>query len=228
MPTSQLTQEGDLDAVNNDLNSLIAGARSEFAADFLNPVVQQRLKALLDLQGILQRQQLTQDQLRLVRDQVSALGTSSKLPAVPNSQTITPSAPVVSTPLTTAALPAQSQAQTPLQNLLNPGMLAGLIKATANQQQQPIPPPQATNIVPSVPMNTGTPQPPAADNLLAALRARGLLPGASPAPGPPVPSAFPLIVPGQTQYAPPTSVPQSSSGTDVPINVQMNTASIKM
>ena len=218
----QVLQEVDLATLNSEVDALITSARNEFAADFLNPVVQQRLKALLDLQSILQRQQLSQEQLRIVHDQVSALEVSSK-PALPTAQTIAPSVRAMSTPPMVGAPPPVQ----PLQNLFNPGMLAGLIKATANRQQ-PTPAAQVASIAPQLPMSTSKSQTPAAENLLGALRARGLLPFASAASAPSPSSAFPLIVPGQPQYAPPTSAPQPSGGPSIPMNVQMNTAAIKM
>lgn len=206
---------------------MIAAARNDFANNPLDPSVQQRLRALLDLQGILQRQELTQEQLKLVRDQVSALGPASN-PVMSNSPPI-PNVPAVPTPM---ANPAQ-----PYQHLLNQGTLAGLIKATA-ARQQPTPPPQPANILSQLPQSSNTPQPPvtsAPENpLIASLRARGLLPaGPTPsvpptAPAPPLASVFPLIVPGHVQYTPPVRTPQASNSPGFSIDVQMNTASIKM
>ena len=191
--------------------------------------MQQRLKALLDLQGILQRQELTQDQLKLVRDQVSALGPISKPPPVPSNIPATSTPPVVAPPLQTVPQP--------LQQLLNPGTLAGLIKATATRQQ-PTPPPQTTNVVPQVPANTSTPQPIAGSGpenpLIAALRARGILPSVAPVgpssvpPAPSLAPSLPLIIPGQAQYAAPAATPQVPHTSDTTVNVQMTTASIKM
>lgn len=203
--------------------------------------MQQRLKALLDLQSILQRQALTQDQLRLVRDQVSALAASPN-PLAPVPQAATPTIPVLSTPTvptppTQAALPAYQQ-------LLKPGTLAELIKATAGrQQQQPTPPPQSSALVSQMAQASSAAQPAAAASaenpLIAALRARGLL-SAVPAPVPapataPIPdlaSAFPFIVPGQVRQTPPVATLQSplnvASAANSSIQVQMSTASIKM
>ena len=194
--------------------------------------MQQRLRALLDLQGILQRQELTQEQLKLVRDQVSALGPAST-PVMSNPAPV-PNVPSISTP--SMANPAQ-----PYQHLLNQGTLAELIKATATRQQ-PTPPPQPpTSIIPQIPQSS-TPQPPvtsAAENpLIASLRARGLIPAVptpsvpptapAPAPAPSLASAFPFIVPGQIRYTPPVPPPQVPNSSDGAVNVQMNTASIKM
>lgn len=221
----------DLSALNRDIEALITTARSDFANNPLDPSVQQRLKALLDLQGILQRQELTQEQLKLVRDQVSAL---SPKPPISVSSTLPPAIPAVSTPSMTMP-PVQAISQ-PLQQLLNPGTLAELIKTTA-ARQQPTPPPQAQSILPqahssvaSQPTVTLSPENP----LITALRARGLLPPAS---APPTTSAtsssnlasvFPFIVPGQVRFTPPVPTPQVTDTSNVQINVQMNTASIKM
>lgn len=225
-PTQQ-SQEVDLAALNRDIESLIAAARGEFTNNPLDPSVQQRLKALLDLQGILQRQELTQEQLRLVRDQVSALGPK---PVLPTAQAVPP-IPAVSTPAMAAA-PAQPISQ-PFQQLLNPGTLAGLIKATA-AHQQPTPPP--ANIMSQMPTGNSTPQPAAAsipeNPLVAALRARGLLPGnsapPSTAPTPSISPAFPFIVPGQVRFTPPVPASQAMNTPENSMDVQMNTASIKI
>ncbi|KAJ6053864.1 uncharacterized protein N7446_009876 [Penicillium canescens] len=118
-------RDSDLNYLNRDLDGLIASARNDFANSPFNPACQQRLKALLDLQGILQRQQLTQEQLKLVRDQVSMLA-ATKPPSPPNATSIGPVAPPQ-----IPAPPVQPVSQ-PFQNLLNPGTLAELIKATAS------------------------------------------------------------------------------------------------
>jgi pre-mRNA cleavage complex 2 protein Pcf11 len=217
----------NLDSLNRDLDALIASARTDFANSPFNPASQQRLKALLDLQGILQRQQLTQDQLNLVRDQISALGTSNPLQNAPANGPTASVPPPVSTP------PTQSVSQ-PLQQLLNPGTLAELIKATA-VRQQPTPPPQLPNALsqmPQIPQSSSTPQPGPAgpDNpLIAALRARGLLPPASAPPSLPPSSAggpgLPFMISGQMGSTPPAQNPQTSNITS---EVPMTTASIKM
>ncbi|GIJ84175.1 hypothetical protein Asppvi_003015 [Aspergillus pseudoviridinutans] len=234
-PTPQPSQrsEVDLTALIRDIEALIAAARSDFANNPLDPSVQQRLKALLDLQGILQRQELTQEQLRLVRDQVSALTPKSTLSAP---QSVPPTIPVMPAP-SMATPPTQTLSQ-PLQQLLNPGTLAELIKATA-ARQQPTPPPQVHSILPQMPIASSTPQPaamPTTENpLIAALRARGLLPPASAPPAPTtapssnLASAFPLIVPGQVRFSTPVpTMPQASNPSSITVNVQMNTASIKI
>ena len=188
--------------------------------------IQQRLKALLDLQAILQRQQLPPDQLQLVRDQVSALGPPKSAATRPYPQANV-SIPSISTP-PTQPIP-QATPQPNLAALLNPNTLASLIQATANRQQS-TPPPAVGSIVPQIQPSV-TPQPavtPAAENpLIASLRARGLLPPVSSTGTPAAGSSFslPLLVPGQT---PPAPVPTPQNTTDITINVHMSTASIKM
>lgn len=212
----------DLETLNRDLESLVASARNEFANSPFNPVSQQRLKALLDLQNILQRQQLTQDQLKLVRDQVSALAVSSTAtPAQNPSLHAAAPAPAVAPPVSVSTPPTQSISQ-PLQQLLNPGTLAELIKATAGRQQ-PTPPPQISS-------TSNTPQPSTENPLIAALRARGLLPSSAPpslsSGTPPSGAALPFIIPGQARATPPAPTPQGSMPPSS--TVPMTTASIKM
>jgi pre-mRNA cleavage complex 2 protein Pcf11 len=174
----------------------------------------------------MQRQQLTQEQLKLVRDQVSALAPKPALPTQSAPHIPATSAPTIATP------PGAQSFSQPLQQLLNPGTLAELIKATA-ARQQPTPPPQIP-VLPQIPVSS-TPQIPtsAPENpLIAALRAKGLLPASSAPPGASIPQPnvgpFPFIVPGQVRYTPPVPTPQTVNTTNVQINVQMNTASIKM
>lgn len=213
---------------------MVASARTDFANNPFNAVSQQRLKALLDLQSILQRQQLTRDQLKLVRGQLSALAASSAAPAaqnpVPNAPTPVPAAaPLAGPPAPVSTPPTQSVSQ-PLQQLLNPGTLAELIRATA-ARQQPTPPPQIPSALPQMPQASNTMQPAAENPLIAALRSRGLLPPASAPPSlasgtPPNVGALPFIMSGQARATPPAATAQAS----MPASsvVPMNTASMKM
>lgn len=222
-PSLNHRADADLESLNRDLDALVASARLEFANSPFHQPSQQRLKALLDLQGILQKQQLTPDQMKLVRAQLSALAVPQPTPSAPPPTAAPPPPAPVSTP------PVQSTSQ-PLQQLLNPGTLAELIKATS--VQQPTPPPLPS--MPQVPSASNTP--PLADNpLIAALRSRGILPPAStpnvtPSSGtPPQQGSLPFIIPGHLQPTPPVpvvqpSVPSNTSSSQIP----MTTASIKM
>ncbi|KAI9670144.1 MAG: hypothetical protein M1817_004481 [Caeruleum heppii] len=123
---------GGIDALMGDIINLIASARLEFATNPYDSAVQQRLKALLDLQTIVQTQALPPGQLRLIKDQVAQLSRDSA-PLLPSTQ-----------PVTTPAVPQVSQAssrlQPPqhnasLQSILSPSTLAQLL-ASANAPQQ--------------------------------------------------------------------------------------------
>ncbi|KAL9041053.1 MAG: hypothetical protein Q9214_004249, partial [Letrouitia sp. 1 TL-2023] len=59
----------DLESLLRDIESLISKARNEFVASPYDTSVQNRLKALLDLQTILRSQQLPPDQMQAVRNQ---------------------------------------------------------------------------------------------------------------------------------------------------------------
>lgn len=184
--------------------------------------MQQRLKALLDLQSILQRQQLPQEQLKLIRDQVSQLAPVPKVVPQP-----TPSLPPVA-PTPPVATPPTQPVSNPsippnLQSLLNSNTLADLIKATSSRQR-PTPPPQPQQTFPAPQPSTA--QAPAApvtseNPLIASLRARGLLPPATAAPAPAAPEIphLPFILPGQSGFN------QSNTPST---NIQMTSASIRM
>ncbi|EZF31005.1 hypothetical protein H101_05364 [Trichophyton interdigitale H6] len=229
-PYNQPPQEPiNLASLHRDVDSLIMSVRLEFTANPLNTAVQQKLKALLDLQNILQQQRLPDAQLKQIRDQVSQLSASSAKPTPPPPAPAALPAhipnPAVSTP-PIGTVPAQAP-QPNLQALLNPNTLAELIKATAQkptptQQTQPytqpaVPPPSLAAAV----------QPPtslAESPLIASLRARGLLP---PATGTPTttPPNLPFIIPGQPAYTP---VPANTNSQGVKIKVPMTSASIRI
>lgn len=223
----------DLESLHRDLEALVTAARMDFANNPFNATSQQRLKALLDLQGILSKQQLTPDQLKMVREQVSALAGPLATPVAQNNTPLPPPAAAQPPPAPVSTPPAQPTSQ-PIQQLLNPGTLAELIKATA-VHQQPTPPPIPA--VPQVPSASSTPPTSSSENpLIAALRARGILPSASAPPNlaastvtPPQGGSLPFIIPGQLRSTPPVpAVPPV-----VPINassssVLMSTASMKM
>ncbi|KAJ5693302.1 mRNA cleavage factor complex component Pcf11 [Penicillium macrosclerotiorum] len=222
--------DADLEALNRDLEACILSARNDFANAPFDTPSQQRLKALLDLQTIMRNQQLTPDQLKLVRDQISAYAGPKQTPAPPNPP---PSvAPVVAPPPAAVSAPPTPSLSQPLQQLLNSGTLADLIKATAIPQQ-PTPPPHVPNALPPMPRYpppNNTPQP--ENPLIAALRLRGLLPPASAPPamgssGTPAGGPLPFLIPGQMRSTPPVPTPQVSS---IPTSssVPMNTASMKI
>ncbi|KAF3483559.1 mRNA cleavage factor complex component Pcf11 [Arthroderma uncinatum] len=228
---NQQSQEPiNLAALHRDVDSLILSVRLEFTANPLNTAVQQKLKALVDLQSILQQQRLPEAQLRQIRDQVSQLSASSAKPTPTPAPAALPahiSTPAISTP-PMGAIPPQAP-QPNLQALLNPNTLAELIKATA---QKPTPNPQSqpyTQPVASAPTLAAAVQPAAATSLnnnplIASLRARGLLPPAT-AISTATPPTLPFIIPGQPTYTPPAATPHAQ---DAKIKVPMSSASIRI
>nr|KMM63937.1 hypothetical protein CPAG_00289 [Coccidioides posadasii RMSCC 3488] len=232
-PYSQSYSEGvDLASLHRDIDNLILSARSDFANKPLDTAVQQRLKALLDLQSILQQQKLPQEQLKLIRDQVSKLSASA--PAAPITPAALPLPPITTSAVPTPPLLATHTPQPNIQALLHPNTLAELIKATANPQSRTPPPPQAqvfsqqTLVSTSSTPTTATPA--LSENpLIASLRARGLLPPAPGAPASQPAPSLPFILPGQNGYTPSTT-PQlpTPTQTNIKINVQMSSASIKV
>ncbi|KAJ5885629.1 hypothetical protein N7504_011465 [Penicillium tannophilum] len=220
-------QDVDLVTLNRDLEALIASARNDFANSPFNPTTQQRLKSLLDLQLIMQRQQLTPEERKLVRNQLS----SFKIPQPAPIQAPNPSVPAPAPP---ASTPPTQPASQPFPQMLNSETIAELLKATA-VSQQPTPPPQISNILPTMPQippTSNTPQ--SAENpIIAALRLRGLLPPASAPPtmgsaGTPPPGSLPFFIPGQLRATPPVATPQTSTPVGSSSTVPMNTISMKI
>ncbi|KAJ6171603.1 hypothetical protein N7470_000670 [Penicillium chermesinum] len=221
--------DADLAAINRELEGLIASARDDFSKQPHDPMAQQRLRSLLDLQNILQHQQLSLEQRKAIRDQLSALAIPRQAP-----QTFAPPppAPVPSAPAPVSTPPAQTTSQ-PLQQLLNPATLAELIKKTS-VNQQPTPPPQIPAALPSMPQVHPNVAPSVENPLIAALRARGLLPSASAPPmmapsnnTPPTAGALPFFIPGQLQSTP-VPMPQAPAMNGSSSSVPMNTASMKI
>jgi pre-mRNA cleavage complex 2 protein Pcf11 len=197
-------------------------SKTDFAQNPLDGDIQKRLKALLDLQSILQSQKLPPEQIALIKTQVTQLSEASK---------VTPKA--APKPPTPVPAPAQPQQQRSLNSILGPGALAALRQSAT---PQPTPPTQTRSPqpVPSQPFNpppvsmasTPVPDP---NSLLERLRAAGLLPGA-PATSTPTPlSSFPANVSG---YPPPfVNTPPNLSRTplgEIPNDVVLKTSSLKM
>ncbi|GLI72467.1 mRNA 3' end processing factor [Penicillium ochrochloron] len=227
----------ELEALNRDLEACILSARNDFAAAPFDPTTQQRLKALLDLQTIMRNQQLTPDQLRLVRDQLSAFRPQAPVAQNPAPSAPPPAAAPIPPPAPVPTPPSQPPSQA-LQNLLNSRTLAELIKNTAIRQQ-PTPPPAIPNVMPQMPSMPQMPQMPPVSNtpqpenpLIAALRSRGILPPASAPPvmgstgQPPTENPLPFLMPGGMRSTPPAPTPPVSM--PVSSTVPMNTASMKI
>jgi pre-mRNA cleavage complex 2 protein Pcf11 len=227
---------GSIDSLHNDIANLIATTRTEFATNPFDEGIRARLKALLDLQSILQSQQLPPDQLRLIKDQVAQL---------------TPQ-PIITAPISTPIppQPQQQQQQPPLQTMFPPSALAALLASTATTQQPTTPSlqlalPVSQSLNPYTQASSASTQgiTSGENSLLASLRAAGMLPAPSgnpappPLPPPPLPATqLPPSLPFQIPFplphvsTPPSihaSLTQPSQGR-VLNDVQMTPASLKM
>ncbi|KAG4035662.1 hypothetical protein MFRU_001g04310 [Monilinia fructicola] len=235
--------EASVDVLNRDISNLITSSKAEFAQSPYDSSIQTRLKALLDLQTILQTQRLPPDQIAMIKDQVAQLsGASQPAPKIPS-----PRPAPVATPT------PQTQPQPSLSSLLGPGGLAALLARQAASSQIPTPPPpkaavaiQSPQPKLSLPLQVpfqpapSTPVPasvstPAADpnSLLERLRAAGMLPAVPAATSTPtqppsvlggtIPPGFPPSLPFIS--APPVSRTPLS---EIPNDVILKPASLKM
>lgn len=169
-----------IDTLSSDISGLITTSKAEFAQNPWNTGLQMRLKALLDLQAILQSQALPHDQIALIREQVAQLSQASQAAKGPTLPVHVPS-PI---PVEEAQIPTQ---QPSLSSLLGPGALAALLARQGATLNTPTPPLQQANPVRSPDVQhaqksqgSTTIQPPMTtpdpNSLLERLRAAGMLP----------------------------------------------------
>ncbi|KAL8712840.1 MAG: hypothetical protein Q9220_003048 [cf. Caloplaca sp. 1 TL-2023] len=191
---SQAPPMQDLTSLRRDIENLISSTKHQFAARHWDTGLQQTLKALLDLQMILESQELRPDQIQDIRNHVVQLQqrTESATPApVPSSISMPPPRPVPTPTPTTYSVPPPSNGQSSgdLQALISSNALADIL-AAATQAKRSTPVPQLPSSVPpphypqsTVPGPPTNPDPPPsniANSLLANLTALGMLaPGSS-------------------------------------------------
>lgn len=213
--------DASLENLKSDIARLITVAKSDWAQNYSDSTIQTRLKALLDLQTVLETQRLPPDQLAAIRAQVDQLSAASTPRPAP-----TPLAQV-------SAPPAQGPT---LSSLLGPGALAALLARTSATPQvqtppvvaaQPvIPSPQPVYAPPAVSSSTTAPT-----DLLASLRAAGLLTGGStPTPAPAAPISLPNALSGSIPPGFPPALPlgHARTGSDLPNDVELKPSSLKM
>ncbi|KAH8168956.1 mRNA cleavage factor complex component Pcf11 [Sarocladium implicatum] len=237
---------GSNEALSRDIANLIVAMKAEQAQNPGDASIQPRLKALGDLQGIMQASTLPPDQLELIRNKVTELAavTMRALSATPNnvpppharptppqSQPIAPP-PVASTP---------SQGGVSLDSLLGPGALAALMARGSSATPQNSTPQPPAPAYPGAVIRSPQPppaqpyQPPAASSapnpmaLLDQLRQAGLLktpvnaaPTATP---PPAQPAQPVIPASIAQLL--ASRVNGSQGMPVPAPGMIDIASLK-
>ncbi|KAL7784551.1 hypothetical protein V8C37DRAFT_395802 [Trichoderma ceciliae] len=218
-----------VETLSGDIQNLIVAMRAEFSQNPHDGGVQGRLKALLDLQGVVQHTNLPPDQLELIKNKVTELAAvTMRAPLARSSATSTPiPAPVTAPPLplpvhtpftsvTPSPMPAaQPAAPVTLDSLLGKGAMATLLNMqSANPQNTTLKPPFVSVPIQSPLMNHNEPPRTAAtpsamaaapvsnaSSLLDQLRAAGMLPPATPT-NVPSPSQVPVVPP------PPSIFPQ--------------------
>ncbi|KAK4068304.1 uncharacterized protein Triagg1_7547 [Trichoderma aggressivum f. europaeum] len=212
-----------VETLNSDIQNLIVAMRAEFSQNPHDGGVQSRLKALLDLQGVVQHSNLPPDQLELIKNKVTELAAvTMRAPLARNSATSTPPIPAPatapplalpvhppSTSVTPSAVPAaQSAASVTLDSLLGKGAMAALLSMQSAKPQNttpqppfggaPIRSPQTNHNEP--PKASAAPGP-NASSLLDQLRAAGMLPPATPT-NAPAPISMPVPPPPPSMFPP--------------------------
>ncbi|PTB37342.1 hypothetical protein M441DRAFT_50607 [Trichoderma asperellum CBS 433.97] len=215
-----------VETLSSDIQNLIVAMRAEFSQNPHDSGAQSRLKALLDLQSVVQHSNLPPDQLELIKNKVtelaavtiratlghsSANSTPIPAPAVPPAMALSVHPP--STSVTPSPVPAaQSAVPVTLDSLLGKGAMAALLSMqSSNSQQNTTPkPPFAGVPIRSPQMNHNEP-PKAA----AALAPPPSMPAA------PASSASSLLdqlrAAGMLPPATPTNVPAPNQAPAVPV-----------
>lgn len=227
-PPQQPPPRNDAESIKQDTAGVIAQTQRDFASDPSNPKLQQKLKALFELQQVLNTQQLPPQSLQAVAAQIAQLA----VPATPQ-PSVTP--PVVSTPQWQPPLPATQAPQFPFQPpapysqpssapppfmppqqpppampALNPQQLGSLAALLQNTQKPTTP--QIREAAPSLEkaphsqlhniqnQAASAPTPQSGNDLLAALTKAGLMkPSTTAVPTPPAPT--PAAVPPPADLA---------------------------
>lgn len=243
----------NLDSLHRDIEDLIRVTRADFAQNLHDASLGIRLKALLDLQSLLQKQQLPHDQIQAVRKQVGDLQASQRwsaqIPQIPV-PTPTPPQPIMSNPMNFnphSQPPYQPPASVSAPPPVPPqptNLLASLLASVERNKQaqtnnSPLQMPLAPTPQPSMP-SVPVPLPmqapaSAGGDLITKLRASGLLSASV------TPNASNATAPNHGSPAPPT-VPTAAAQpslnlsdllrkTSVPskkTDVELTSASLKM
>ncbi|KAI2642077.1 hypothetical protein GGS21DRAFT_289345 [Xylaria nigripes] len=201
-----LAQRGiSIDALNDDIQRLTAAFKAQLAQTPHDPIIQTKLKALVDLQTILQTQNLPQEQLVLVKNQIADLAVNMR--ASP-AQTTTP----VSLPNSVAVAPSPMAApKVSLDSLFGSGALAAIMARNSATTQVPSSQPPAAPVPKQTPppqraeSQKAAPAPASADPmaLVNMLRKAGMLPPTTPATGttPVASTTVPTALPFSLSFA---------------------------
>ncbi|KAG6008182.1 hypothetical protein E4U43_000195 [Claviceps pusilla] len=155
------------ETLSNDIQNLIVAMKAEFTQNPHDASIQNRLRALLDLQGIVQRTSLPPDQLELIKNKVTELAAvTRKAPSAQKSVLVPgymppPHSASVVTP-SPASFAPEKKPQVTLDSLLGPGAMAALMARQAAASQgttsaAPTPPPAFTTATPTPTTRLTTP-----------------------------------------------------------------------
>ncbi len=169
-----------LDSLINDIAELVRTTQEQLAANVYDNGLKGRLTALLQLQDVMSRQLVTPNQVQAIRDQITALSAPlSRVPATASYVPPTQALHQQPLPFHQPLIPARQQQTNGLQASLDSKSLADII-ARAQQSSATPPAPQASLPQPqSAPNLHSSMQPAPGVDLVAALRAQGLLPSGS-------------------------------------------------
>lgn len=196
----------NVDKLNQDIQNLIVATQAEFSQNPHDASIQTRLKALMDLQGVLQRSTLPPDQLELIKNRVNELAAVTKPQAAPSytGQSLLPTRPSSGQyqQVTQPSPPPAGQrppGQVSLDALLGPGALAALMARTGSNSNNSTPNPPGSGAIRSPPpapaqVPAAAAAPTDAASLLDRLRQAGMLPAATPPPAV-QPAPAPPIIP---------------------------------
>lgn len=218
-----------LESLNRDIAELVITTRDQLAANVYDTGLKERLTALLQLQDFMRMQQVAPNQIQAIRDQITALSAPMGRPptqmpyASPSQAPQQHQLPHMSYNGRPTATPqpqtptVNSQASIESKNLADIIARAQRAPATPSNQQAPLQQPQSLNN-PQVSM----PQAPGMD-LLAALRAQGLLPAGSTTPV----NDSKQYVPTSTNTLPPSTLTTGLTRDTSVNDVELTSASLK-
>jgi pre-mRNA cleavage complex 2 protein Pcf11 len=169
-PAQQYTSNGG-QSLSNDIRNLIAAMQAEASRNPHDHGVQTRLRALHDLQVVVNTNSLPPDQLELIKNKVTELAAVNMMAPLTQRPAPTPPVPVqarpipmppVSVALPQPVAPAPAQEVVTLDALLGKGALAALMarQSATPQNSTPTPqPPPVQHEPPMPPMSTMTAMP---------------------------------------------------------------------
>lgn len=217
--------------------------RAEFAKNPLDNSVQNRLKALLDLQSVLRSTSLPPDQLELIKNKVTELAAVTMKATSSQNSTPVPgfvppqSHPSHSTSVTpTPASAPEKMPQVTLDSLLGPGAMAALMARQGAASQNSTPTPAFSNapIRSPPPAQADVSKPPQNPlSLLEQLRQAGMIPSGTltnngaeaVVPPPPMPQS--ILPPNISSILASAKAAASQQGFDGLNSAVLNTAALK-